>query len=235
MKTVQFVEPVDEQTKLDVMVEIGSVTIRPSAQKEIHIEASYRHMDVWVEHQANTVIVRAEQEEGFRQRLGRLFSSDQPRADLIIHLPAYCEIYAKTVTGSLDIEGAQAPVTGRVITGKLHLKDIQGPVYAKTVTGKLHYSGELTAENHRFETVTGEIRLSLPHTTNARLTAHTTTGKLRCLLPLAERQEQNHFVGGKLRGVFGSGAGQIKVKVTTGNMLIQPITEKTAQPVLELV
>jgi hypothetical protein len=234
MKTIQFAEPVDEKTKLDVAVEIGSVTIRPSTQKEIHIEASYRHMDVWVERRDHTVFVRAEQEEGFRQRLSRLFSSDQPKADIVIHLPAHCEIQAKTVTGSLDVEGVQAPVTGRVITGKLHLKDIQGPIYAKTVTGKLHYAGELTAENHRFETVTGEIRLTLPHTTNARLTAHTTTGKLRCRLPLAERQAQNHFVGGKLRGVLGSGAGQIKVKVTTGNMLIQPITEKTAQPTLEL-
>lgn len=217
------------------MVEIGSVTIRPSTSKEIHIEASYRYMNVWVERRNRAVIVRAEQEEGFRQRLGRLFSSDQPKADLIIHLPATCEIEAKTVTGSLDVEGVQAPVTGRVITGKMHMKDIQGPIYAKTVTGKLHYAGELTAENHRFETVTGEIRLTLPHTTDARLTAYTTTGKLRCLLPLAERQEQKHFVGGKLRGVLGSGAGQIKVKVTTGNLLVQPIAEKAAQPMLELV
>ncbi len=63
MKTVQFVEPVDEHTKLAVLVEVGTVVIRPSTHKEIHIEATYRRMNVWVERQGNTVVVRAEQEE----------------------------------------------------------------------------------------------------------------------------------------------------------------------------
>ncbi len=229
MKTVQFVEPVDEHTKLAVLVEVGTVVIRPSTHKEIHIEASYRHMDVWVERQGNTVIVRAKQEDDFLQRLTRLFSNDHAKADVVINLPTHCEVQAKTVTGTLDVEGIFAPVSARVITGQLKLNNLAGPVYAKTVTGQLLYTGPLSEDNHRFETVTGEIVLALPVDTSAELSAQTTTGSVRCQLPLSNRQEERHFVGGKLRGTLGSGAGRIKAKITTGSLTIRSLKEKTAE------
>lgn len=230
MKTTQFIETANEQTRLDVLVEVGSVTIRPSTEKVITVDAAYRHMDVWVERQGDTVVVRAEQEETFLQSLTRLFNNDHPKADITIHLPAPCEVHAKTVTGKLSIEGVQAPVTARVITGKLTLKEIQGPIYAKTITGKLIYTGELTEENHRFETVTGEIVLTLPQTTNARLAAQTATGSLNCRLPLTDLQEEQHFVGGKLQGVLGNGAGRIKAKISTGSLVIRPLATKQKEP-----
>ncbi len=230
MKTVQFVEEADEQTKLDVMVEVGSVTIRPSTEKVITVDATYRHMDVWTERQGDTVIVRAESEETFLEKLGRFFHNDQPKADLTIHLPAHCQVHAKTVTGTLSVQGVQAPVTGRVVTGKLSLKEIDGPIYAKTVTGQLSYTGELAEANHRFETVTGEIVLSLPETTNATLTAQTVTGSLKCQLPLTSVQEERHFVGGKLKGVLGTGAGHIKAKISTGSLLIRPLPTQQKEP-----
>jgi hypothetical protein len=229
MKTVQFVEPVDEQTRLDVVVEVGTVVIRPSTHKEIHIEASYRHMDVWVERQGDTVVVRAEQEEDFLQRLTRLFSNDHAKADVVIDLPAHCEVQAKTVTGTLDVAGIFAPVSARVITGQLKLHNLAGPIYAKTVTGQLLYNGPLSEDNHRFETVTGEIVLALPADTSAELAAQTTTGSLHCQLPLSNRQEERRFVGGKLRGTLGSGAGRIKAKITTGSLSIRSLKEKTAE------
>ena len=230
MKTTQFVEAADEQTKLDVWVEIGTVTIRPSTEKVITIDATYRHMDVWVERQGDTVLVRAEQEENFLQSLSRLFNNDHPKTDLVIHLPAHCEVHAKTVTGKLSVEGIQAPVTGRVITGKLTLKEIHGPIYAKTITGKLSYTGELTEDSHRFETVTGEIVLSLPPTTNARLSAQTATGNLSCQLPLTNLQEERHFVGGKLQGTLGTGEGRIKAKISTGSLVIRPLATRQKEP-----
>ena len=230
MKTIQFIEAADKQTKLDVMVEIGSVEIRPSTGQEIIVDAAYRHMDVWVERRDNTIIVRAEQEDDFLQKLGRLFSNDHPKAEIVIQLPIHCEVQAKTITGKLDIEGIHAPVTSRVITGKLTLKEIHGPNYAKTTTGKLAYTGELSEEIHRFETVTGEIVLTLPETTNAKLSAQTATGSLNCKLPLVNLQEERHFVGGKLQGTLGSGAGRIKAKISTGSLLIRPLPITQKEP-----
>ncbi|MCB8927039.1 MAG: DUF4097 family beta strand repeat protein [Ardenticatenaceae bacterium] len=230
MKTVNFTETVEAKTKLDVLVEIGSVTIRPSTDNDIHIEATYRHMDISVERHEDTIMVRAEQEDDLFVKLSRLFRNDHPKAELIINVPAHCPIQTKVITGSLDVEGTAAAVTARVITGQLRLKKIAGPIYAKTTTGRLTYSGELTEENHRFETTTGEILLTLPESTNAELFAQTGTGSLKCHLPLAEQREERHLVGGKLRGVLGSGAGQVKAKIGTGSLVIRPLTFKQKEP-----
>jgi len=230
MKTTQFIEAADEQTKLDVLVEIGSVTIRPSTEKVITVDATYRHMDILVERQGDTVVIRAEREETFLESLTRLFNNDHPKADLVIHMPAHCEVHAKTITGKLSVDGIQAPVTAKVITGKMTLKEIHGPIYAKTITGKLSYSGELTEDNHRFETITGEIVLTLPQNTNAKLAAQTATGSLNCRLPLTHLHEERHFVGGKLQGMLGNGAGQIKAKISTGSLLIRPLLAKQKEP-----
>lgn len=230
MKTVHFTETAEAKTKLDVLVEIGSVTIRPSTDNDIHVEATYRHMNIWVERHEDTVMVRAEQEEDFLLKLTRLFRDNHPKAELIIDVPAHCPIQTKVITGSLDIEGTAAPVSARVITGKLRLKEIAGTIYAKTTTGKLSYTGKLTEENHRFQTITGEILLTLPEATNAQLSAQTGTGHLKCHLPLTGQREERHLVGGKLRGVLGSGAGQIKAKIGTGSLVIRPLTFRQKEP-----
>src|SRR5690606_15332121 len=144
------------------------------------------------------------QEDDFIQKLTRWFSNDHPKAELIIELPAHCPVQAKTVTGALKIEGIAAPVSARVVTGQLTLRYIDGPIYAKTSTGQLTYSGTLTDESHRFETTTGEIVLTGPETVNAQLSAQAGTGSLSCKLPLSDRREERHLVGGKLWGTLGS-------------------------------
>ncbi len=230
MKTVTFTETVEAKTKLDVLVEIGSVEIRPSTNNLLHVTATYRHMDIWVERRDDTILVHAEQEDDFFQKISRWFSNDHPKAELIIELPAHCPIQAKTITGSMEIEGSAASVAARVITGQLQLQNIDGPIYAKTATGRLTYSGNLTDESHRFESATGEIVLTLPETVNAQLSAKTGTGSLSCRLPLTNRHEERHLVGGKLWGTLGSGAGRIKAKVGTGSLTIRPFHPKQKEP-----
>lgn len=230
MKTVHFTEAVEAKTKLDVRVEIGTVEIRPSTDNDLHVEANFRHMDVWVERQGDTIQVRAETEDDFLQKITRFFNGDYPKAELIIELPAHCPIQAKLITGSMSIEGSIASVSARVITGKLSLKNIEGPIYAKTATGQMTYKGHLTDENHRFETATGEIVLTIPETVNAHISAKTGLGNVSCSLPLAEKRENRHLVGGTLRGILGSGEGQIKAKIGTGNLEIRPLHIKQKEP-----
>ncbi|WP_420641924.1 hypothetical protein [Candidatus Leptofilum sp.] len=230
MKTVHFTETVEAKTKLDVWVEIGSVEIRPSADDNLHIEATYRHMDIWVERHEGTIFVRAEQDADFIQKLARLFRNNHPKAKLIIDVPAHCPIQAKTVTGSMAIEGVAAPVSARVVAGQLRMQDIDGSIYAKAVTGQLTYTGNLTDENHRFESATGEIVLTIPETVNAQLSAKTGVGNVSCTLPLTDQRAERHLVGGNLWGILGSGAGRIKAKIGTGTLEIRPLHPKQKEP-----
>lgn len=226
MKQLRFEEALpDTGAVLDVYVKVGHVEIRPHDGRAVVVEAEVEHATVTVEAKAGTVYVVAEPDEAHKKRslLGQLLGDqEQSRIRLFIYVPADCEIRAKTVTGTQQIQGIVAPVTSRITTGKAFLSELSGPIYAKLVTGNILYEGNLANVDHRLETVTGNIQLRLHEEPAARLDVRVATGHAGCKFPLNEEKQTRHLVGGHLRGVLGSGKGQITAKIVTGNFQIQP-------------
>jgi hypothetical protein len=204
--------------KLNVVVEVGEVEVQPHDKPMITVTAETRHVTLTVYQEDNTVYVRAEVEEGWRGKAGRFWREDQPKARLFIDVPTDCEINAKTITGSLAIRDVTAPITTHVTTGKTHLVNLGGPIYAKAVTGMMTYEGFLVDENHRFETVTGNLQLRLTQEPNARVDIGTMTGRVHCDFPLANQKQERHLVGGKMKGTLGTGTGHLRARVVTGNL-----------------
>lgn len=227
MKQYHFEEQMAEQkAKLHLTVEIGKVAIETHNGRNLLIEAELEHMEIAVSRQENTVHVRVEQEEGWQnipRKLLRLLANDHPKAIVTVHVPADCEVYAKIVTGSLTINGVEAPVTTDMVTGKTVLTNLGGPVNAKTVTGKMAYHGILTNDHHRFEAVTGSICLSLKKEPNARLDASTVTGHVACDFLPGKQVKRRNVTGAELRGTLGSGEGYIKAQVVTGSLRLESV------------
>lgn len=223
MKELYFEEQLsDENSFLDLFVEVGSVEIRPGNGRVVTVEAEVQNIIVDVYQKSNVIFVEAHTDKKIQGNwFERLRNGDlQTKAKLIIHIPPTCEIKAKTTTGSVDIQEINAPTTIRTTTGSVHLADIGGPIYAKVITGKLSYNGVLMNDNHRFETTTGSIQLNLAKEPNARLDATTITGNIHCDFPLTNEQRKSHLTGGKIRGTLGSGEGKIKAKTTTGSLRV---------------
>lgn len=219
MKEQYFEEAVKSgKSKLNVMVEVGEVEVLPHEKPLITVEAETQHVIVTVYQEENGVFVRAEVEDGWMGSIGRLFRGDHPKAKLLIHVPADCEIKAKTVTGTLTIRDITAAVTTHVTTGKTQLTNLGGPIYAKAVTGQMIYDGLLIDDNHRFETVTGDLQLRLTKEPNAKVDIGTTTGRVHCDFPLTDSKQERHLVGGKLKGTLGAGTGHLKARVVTGSL-----------------
>ena len=221
MKQHRFEEPLTKgQARLNVSNEVGRIKVLPHDGRSIIIDAETRHMELTVNRGDNTITVRAEIDKTWRNPLKRFANrlNQQPKANLIIHVPADCEVIAKTVTGQLIIRDVDAPITGRVITGQTRLTNLGGPIYAKTITGDLQYHGILADTNHRFETTTGTIQLNLTQEPNARLDIRTVTGGIRCDFPLTRQIERRHVVGARLTDTLGSGKGHINTRVTTGSV-----------------
>lgn len=219
MKEQYFEEAlIGNKGKLNVVVEVGEVEIQTHEKPLITVEAETRHVIVTVHNEDDTVTVRAEVEDGWPEKIGRFLRGDHPKAKLLIHVPANCEINAKTVTGMLTIRDITAAVTTHMTTGKTRLTNLGGPIYAKAVTGQLIYDGLLIDDNHRFETVTGDLQLRLTKEPNAKLDIKTTTGRVHCDFPLTNQKQERHFVGGKLKGTLGAGTGHLKARVITGNL-----------------
>lgn len=225
MKKYHFEETVAEgKSALDVINEIGSVAVEGHHGRSILIDAEVQHMEIDVTREGNTVFVHTYKEKAWSdlsKTISRWFGGDHPKAHLTIKIPIDCELRAKTVTGSLTVNGVDAPVTTRVITGKNRLENLNGPIYAKTITGDLQYDGALKDDHHRFETITGKVLLKLRQEPNARFDAGTTTGHIHCAFPLAQQKENRYLTGGRLRGVLGNGAGYIKARVVTGSLHVE--------------
>ncbi|MBK8985391.1 MAG: hypothetical protein IPM39_04810 [Chloroflexi bacterium] len=220
----------NEKGQLHLLVEIGEVTIRPHDGRDIIIEADLRHMTIAVTRQEDVVSLRVEQEEGeWLQKIGRLFSADgHPKAVVTIHVPPTCAIYAKTITGKMVISDIAAPVTATVVTGKNELANIGGRIDARATTGEISYKGRLADDHHRFEAVTGSIRLSLTGEPNAQFDGRVVTGDAHCDFPLAQPKTTNGFTGKHLKVTLVDGAGTLKARVITGSIRVQQAESKEA-------
>ena len=103
MEIQQFEEQLTKgPASLKVTNEIGSITIVPGSDdnRTIHVDAESRGMVVTVSRSENTVTVRAEREEAWRnpiEQIRGLFNNEHPQADLTIQVPADCDVNAKTI------------------------------------------------------------------------------------------------------------------------------------------
>lgn len=220
MKVLRFEEAIDKENPvLDLDIATGSVNIVTHDLLTAVIVAEVDSDDITVTQQANILRVRSHANDMETNWVERLFNGRwQNRTRLTIHIPAHCEIQARTNTGQLHINGIAAPVSARMNTGELTLTDIGGPIYAKVLTGKLSYQGSLSDDHHRFEAITGNIEFRLHKEPNTQISASVVTGKVKCRLPLQNRKENNHLTGSSVRGLLGNGNGHLKAKVITGSI-----------------
>lgn len=220
MKTLQFKEPIDTGKEyLKVDIEVGRVEIRTHEAQHVAIQAEFKRAEVTVTREGDAVVVRAEVERG----LGNWLPGWNPKVHLTISVPSDCRVDARVVTGHLSIEDVMGPVRSNVTTGRTILSNLGQTVHARTITGSIEYDGILVDEQHRFSTTTGHLRLRLHKIPNAWLDAKTVTGHISIPsdFQLEKAKQSRTLVGRKVKGMLGSGAGQIRARVVTGHIHLE--------------
>lgn len=212
-------------SKLHLHVEVGTAVIHTHHEPSIIIDAETENMTISVSRSGDTVSVRVEHEDGWAETIKKWMKQQPVRSSLTVLVPPECEVQSRVITGKLEVRDVQAPVSARLTTGKALLSSLGGPVYAKAVTGNIRYTGNLVEDNHTFKVTTGNINLQFHDEPNARLSARATTGSIQCDLPLAKESQQRQWVGAKLKGVLGSGDGQIRASIVTGNVRLTSLAK----------
>ncbi len=223
MKNLHFEEEFLKACTLNVDIKVGSVEIDSHNGRFISVDVQFEAMDIDVYRQENTLFIKAVTEkssDNTQSWVQKLLQGSKSTTHFKINVPENCTINGNIITGKTVVTNVNAPVTVRTTTGSTQLRNIGGPIYAKTVTGKLTYDGILTDEQHRFETITGSIRLRLHKEPNVMVDASTITGKLNVDFPLHKKSEKRHVTGGRVKGMLGSGNGRIKAKIITGSLSI---------------
>ncbi|HKW60878.1 MAG TPA: hypothetical protein VJR46_14105 [Candidatus Dormibacteraeota bacterium] len=125
---------------------------------------------------------------------------------LTVRMNPALALRTRVQAGNLHIQGVKGPVTSDVQAGNCIVDGFAGPVNLAVSAGNLEASGRLDGGTSSIRCQMGEVKVDLDRTSNVRITAHTTLGKVA--------------VEGVKDQVVGTGAGSLEISCTMGDVRV---------------
>jgi hypothetical protein len=143
----------------------------------------------------------------FVRPFGRIAISGFDRsARLTVRMNPSLALRARVQAGNVHIHGIKGPITGDVQAGNCIVDGFAGPVNLSVSAGNLEATGRLDGGSSSIRCQMGEVKVDLDKTSNVRISAHTTLGKVA--------------VEGVKDQVVGSGAGTLDISCTMGDVKV---------------
>lgn len=137
-----------------------------------------------------------------------------------IETPSTTDVRLRSSNGSLNVTGVKGTMNLRTSNGSIRLTDVAGDVEADTSNGSVvaTLSGSSwDGAGLDVTTSNGSVRLELPESYNAQLTAGTSNGSLNLDFPVTVRGR----IGREIETTLGSGGAPIKVRTSNGSVRIR--------------
>ncbi|HUL02413.1 MAG TPA: hypothetical protein VLV16_04170 [Gemmatimonadales bacterium] len=146
-----------------------------------------------------------------------------------VRVPRGVRIDASTVTGSVRVAGASAPVVAQTVDGSVTVETGAGPVDAHTVNGSVSavVRGFAGPGAVKLGTVNGSVILDLPTPLDARIEANTMNGSVYSDFPL---KTTDKFVIHHATGTVGAGGRKIELHAINGSVRVRAIPLAHARP-----
>jgi len=124
-----------------------------------------------------------------------------------------------TVNGDIKVDGVHGQVRAATVNGRINLNGLRADAHLESVNGPLEavYDKFESVESLSAKSVNGGIRLSLPVSADAEVTANTLNGSIQADPMLTV---QRHVVGTKVQGNLGKGGGSIHAETVNGSISI---------------
>ena len=111
-------------------------------------------------------------------------SNGDARVDFTVRVPAGVRVSLASVTGNVYASGLRSPVRAASVSGSVRVSS-DGPVQASSVSGNVEATmGRTGGESLRFSTVSGNVILRVPASTDAEFSARTLSGSIESDFPL---------------------------------------------------
>lgn len=125
---------------------------------------------------------------------------------LTVRMNPALALRTRVQAGNVHIRGVKGPVTSDVQAGNCMVDGFAGPVNLSVSAGNLEARGRLDGGTSSIRCQMGEVKVDLDRTSNVRITAHTTLGKVA--------------VEGVNGQVVGTGAGSLEISCTMGDVKV---------------
>ncbi|MFD5428459.1 DUF4097 domain-containing protein [Streptomyces sp. NPDC127084] len=142
------------------------------------------------------------------------------------------KIHAETVSGALEAQAVTGELRFNSVSGDLTVIDGAGPsVRAETVSGDMVIDLDGAPTDVRVASISGEVAIRLPHPTDARVEANTTSGAVSSAFD--DLRVTGMWGPKKLTGTLGSGDGSLKATTLSGSIALlrrPPAEDETGEP-----
>jgi hypothetical protein len=128
------------------------------------------------------------------------------RDRLVVRMNPALALRMRVQAGNVAIRGVRGPITSDVQAGNCMVDGFAGPVNLMVSAGNLEASGRLDGGSSAIRCQMGEVKVKLDRTSNVRIAAHTTMGKVD--------------IEGVRDQVVGTGAGTLDISCTMGDVTV---------------
>jgi SHOCT-like protein len=128
------------------------------------------------------------------------------RDKLIVRMNPALALRMRVQAGNVTIRGVRGAITSDVQAGNCIVDGFAGPVNLMVSAGNLEASGRLDGGSSAIRCQMGEVKVNLDRTSNVRIAAHTTMGKVD--------------IEGVRDHVVGTGAGTLDISCTMGDVTV---------------
>jgi Putative adhesin len=182
---------------------------------------------------------RREPRDACNQRNGST-RGEAARVDFTVRVPAGVRVSLASVTGDVYASGLHSPVRAASVSGSVHVSS-DGPVQATSVSGDVEATmGRTGSESLHFNTVSGNVTLRVPASTDADFSARTLSGTIESDFPLEvgsrrgrrDDDDDDDDRGGRIRvhvgqeahGRLGRGGAELRVNTVSGDISLVRIS-----------
>jgi putative adhesin len=173
----------------------GDVTVTPSSSSRVEVVGVRRgrsadRLDVRVSESSDGIIVcvvRVDSDDecdgnGYHHHGDDRGDWGSGSMNLEIKLPSGVQIDATSVSGNVDVDGAEGDVRANSVSGDLRLEHLRASsIEARTVSGEIEASVESLSGGRgplSFKSVSGDVKLQLPRSLDADLAMSSVSGQL---------------------------------------------------------
>ena len=226
--TVDETRPLAAAGELVVENVNGPIAIETWDKPEVHLvavktarnEADLKALDVVIDSAEKRFAVKTVYLDKDGSWLKKFTNTGEVRYTLTVPHTATLR-RVETVNGSISIANIHGRVSAKTVNGRIEARGLSHEVELSTVNDGILAEFDVVAEKQDIvlDTVNGSLRLRLPATAGAEVSASTLNGSIENDFGLSAVTKK--WVGRELEGTIGDGAARIRLNTVNGGIEIR--------------
>jgi hypothetical protein len=139
------------------------------------------------------------------------------RADFVVQVPANVKVDARTVSGTVDVDGTLSGVYAKSVNGDVRASHVSGPIVLLATNGNITFAADSlgAADSVRLDTKNGMVHAELPANLEGNFDLAAVNGSVNTNIPV--HAADGHRYMNRVVGQVGTSQRVVRVRALNGN------------------